>query len=339
MKFFEMHEDLYPDHSKVGPGTNFRSNVGILRSLSTIIIFILGICFGVFLLHIDFRGIKYSDGFLIVTGRNDAEQQPASNTGREPGSGTPGVSIITQESKAGAAVTPVTNQSTVIKQEQTDHKMQELTNLTAVLREELEVLKKERNEDRETIENLRKVNRLNRVELNMHKQQPPQLLAADSAAVAKTDPVAVISPLDAGLKAFTTGNYENALRLLSPLAAKGDSKAQYHVAMMYRNGLGILANNQTALKWMQKAAWQGNPDGQIELARFYANGINGVEDPFLAYTWYLVAEKNGVYKYIVERTGVESRLQPEMLAQAAALAGQLYTHQARASVKEATVLN
>ena len=137
-----------------------------------------------------------------------------------------------------------------------------------------------------------------------------------------------------GIKAYAEDNFRSAIELLSPHADRGDSLAQYYVGLMYRNGQGILANNDLALEWILRAARQGQKEAQIELARLYSFGINGIKDMFLAYTWYLVAEKNGTYTFINERIEIENKLQREQLPQAFALASQLYTQQHDASVAE-----
>ena len=130
--------------------------------------------------------------------------------------------------------------------------------------------------------------------------------------------------LQVALDAMTDGNYPHAITLLRPLAENGNPAAQFNIARLYHEGRGVLANNNVALNWMRQAAWQGSTDAQIALARMYVNGIDGVLDVFLAYTWFLVAERNGVYSVAVERNEIEDKLQAEQIPQAAALAAELY---------------
>jgi len=111
---------------------------------------------------------------------------------------------------------------------------------------------------------------------------------------------------------------------LHPLAKNGNPVAQFNIARLYHEGRGVLANNIDALNWMRQAAWQGSTDAQIALARMYVNGIDGVRDEFLAYTWFLVAERNGVYSVAAERDEIEDKLQAEQIPQAAALAAELH---------------
>ena len=60
--------------------------------------------------------------------------------------------------------------------------------------------------------------------------------------------------LDDGFKAFTAGNYEQALRLWLPLAEKDDDKAQYNLEILYQQGLGVEKNPKTAFIWYKRAS-------------------------------------------------------------------------------------
>lgn len=146
----------------------------------------------------------------------------------------------------------------------------------------------------------------------------------DTAAAATTTAQPVESPtgktLESGLGAIAAGNFESAMGQLLPLARSGNPEAQFQVAMMYRNGQGVLANNPGALEWLRRSAWQNHADAQVGLARLYADGIDGRRDHFLAYVWYLRAERNGALTMASERAEVEKHLQPEQLPQAMALA-------------------
>jgi len=129
-----------------------------------------------------------------------------------------------------------------------------------------------------------------------------------------------LNPLDEGVMAYKRSQYSDALRILTPLANEDNPIAQYIIATLYREGRGVLSNNALALKWMRKAASQGNKEAQVDLARMYSNGIDGKQDPFLAYTWYLVAGRNGTYFVASEMKKVEALLQAEQFSQALALA-------------------
>ena len=45
-----------------------------------------------------------------------------------------------------------------------------------------------------------------------------------------------------GVAAFTAKHFARAMQLLKPLAESGHADAQHRVAIMYQNGLGVVAN-------------------------------------------------------------------------------------------------
>ena len=47
------------------------------------------------------------------------------------------------------------------------------------------------------------------------------------------------------------------MQLLSPLAEAGEPEAQFRAAIMYQNGLGVVANEEKAAEMMRAAAEQG----------------------------------------------------------------------------------
>jgi TPR repeat protein len=49
-----------------------------------------------------------------------------------------------------------------------------------------------------------------------------------------------------GIAAFETKSFSQALGLLKPLADDGDAECQHRCAIMYQNGLGIVANEPIA---------------------------------------------------------------------------------------------
>ena len=136
-------------------------------------------------------------------------------------------------------------------------------------------------------------------------------------------------PLDAALRLVKAEKYAEAVEKLSPLAEAGEPVAQFHLARLYHEGHGVLANNTTALKWMRNAAWQGSSEAQVALAQMYARGINGIRDHFLAYTWFLVGERNGAHHVAAERGKSKQQLQPEQVPQASGLAAALNSRASR----------
>jgi hypothetical protein len=52
-------------------------------------------------------------------------------------------------------------------------------------------------------------------------------------------------------------DYKTALRLIRPLAEKGDANAQYNLGVFYDNGLGVPQDRIRAYMWLNLAAVQG----------------------------------------------------------------------------------
>jgi uncharacterized protein len=63
------------------------------------------------------------------------------------------------------------------------------------------------------------------------------------------------------------------------LANKGDAEAQYHVGMMYNNGLGTQHDPRQAFEWFQKSAASDDPLGAYKLGCYYAGQFAGVVNP------------------------------------------------------------
>ena len=70
------------------------------------------------------------------------------------------------------------------------------------------------------------------------------------------------------------------------LANKGDAEAQYHVGMMYNNGIGTQKDPRQALEWFQKSAASNHPLGAYKLGCYY-DGQFGV----------VAADSNEALKY------------------------------------------
>jgi septal ring-binding cell division protein DamX len=68
--------------------------------------------------------------------------------------------------------------------------------------------------------------------------------------------------------AYLAGDYEEAQRILQPLAQQGDAKSQYVLGYMYYYGQGVETNTELAKEWIAKAAEQGHEKAAMAMARF-----------------------------------------------------------------------
>jgi hypothetical protein len=91
--------------------------------------------------------------------------------------------------------------------------------------------------------------------------------------------------LDAGLRAYRSGDYSKAFQLWLPEAKLGDGDAQYHIGLLYRDGQGVSKDLDEALRWLRLSAGHGFDPGQTELGWFLAKGMGGPADYAEARKW------------------------------------------------------
>ena len=85
--------------------------------------------------------------------------------------------------------------------------------------------------------------------------------------------------------AYQKQDYTAALRLLRPLANRGDADAQFKLGYMYDNGQGVPKDYVEAAKWYRLAADQGDARAQNNLGSLYFRGEGVPKDYVLAYMW------------------------------------------------------
>ena len=100
--------------------------------------------------------------------------------------------------------------------------------------------------------------------------------------------------LASGIAAFEAKNFAQSLALLGPVAEKGVADAQYRLAIMYQNGLGVVRNELLAMKWMVAAANQGFPLAQHGLGFMYMEGDCVAKNGEKAVLWFRRAAEQGM---------------------------------------------
>ena len=100
--------------------------------------------------------------------------------------------------------------------------------------------------------------------------------------------------LSSGIAAFEAKNFAQSLGLLGPLADKGHVDAQYRLAIMYQNGLGVVRNELLATKWMIAAANQDFPLAQHGLGFMYMEGDCVAKNGEKAVSWFKKAADQGM---------------------------------------------
>ncbi len=74
----------------------------------------------------------------------------------------------------------------------------------------------------------------------------------------------------AGVAAYSRGDYATALQEFKSLAELGNSNAQFMLGRMYRQGQGVPQDYAEAVKWYRKAAEQGHAEAQFQLGAIFA---------------------------------------------------------------------
>ena len=121
------------------------------------------------------------------------------------------------------------------------------------------------------------------------------ILGLASASLCALTPIlAFAGPYEDGVAAYDAENYEQAYRLLKPLAGKHDGAAEYYLGVMYEYGNGIVQSDKQAIHWYKRSAEHGDPDGQYELGLAYYLGSTGVrESDKKAAKWFQKAADQG----------------------------------------------
>lgn len=99
--------------------------------------------------------------------------------------------------------------------------------------------------------------------------------------------------LDGG-EAYEAGDNVRALDIWKPVAEAGDPRAQFAIANMYFEGLGVKKNQATAAYWMERAAQQGLSMAQLLLGNNYREGYGLTRDDTEAVEWWQLAAEQGV---------------------------------------------
>lgn len=133
--------------------------------------------------------------------------------------------------------------------------------------------------------------------LSMHAAKASLHDAAPKVSVTATESHAVTELMQhmraVGIQAFDQGRHLYAAETLRPLACAGDSEAQYYLALMYDNGVGVEKDSAMAAHWYHKAAIRGHSDAQYNLGIAYSRGEGIARDMSQALLWWREAGLQG----------------------------------------------
>jgi TPR repeat protein len=106
--------------------------------------------------------------------------------------------------------------------------------------------------------------------------------------VLPTETRATGEPYADAVDAYVHNNYGTAIRLMKPLAEKGQAPAQFILAGAYLT----IQNYTEAVKWYRRAADQGYGDAQDSLGKIYLAGLGVQQNYTQAYMWLTLAAAN-----------------------------------------------
>lgn len=92
-----------------------------------------------------------------------------------------------------------------------------------------------------------------------------------------------------GMQAFKNKNYAEAYRQWKAAADGGNAEAQFDLALLYAQGLGVTRDLGTAMRWYRSAADQGNAQAQFALGQIYSRGWGAPRDTTDAIRWMQMA--------------------------------------------------
>lgn len=107
----------------------------------------------------------------------------------------------------------------------------------------------------------------------------------------------VITPANAdfmaGLTAQQAGDNATAFKEWRKDADAGNRNAQFQIAEMLRQGLGVGRDMKAAFGWYMRAAKQGLPTAQLSVGVMYGRAIGVARDDVEAYKWLSIAHAGG----------------------------------------------
>jgi uncharacterized protein len=124
--------------------------------------------------------------------------------------------------------------------------------------------------------------------------------------------------------AYARGDYVRAANALSPLAQRGNARAQGLLGFLYENGFGVPQAYDAAADLYQRAALQGDPFGQCRLGLIYDKGHGVPQNVILSYKWLDLAAAHAAKRerdyYLRLRNAVASKMSSDQIVEGQRLA-------------------
>jgi TPR repeat protein len=115
------------------------------------------------------------------------------------------------------------------------------------------------------------------------------------------------------------GNPAEALKWFRKAAEQGDVDSQINVGITYFAGYNVPQNYAEAAKWFRRAADQGDSGAQAQLGNLYFYGFGVPRDYVQAHMWFNLATTSWA-GFAMDRDKVAAKMTPAQIAEAQKLA-------------------
>lgn len=145
------------------------------------------------------------------------------------------------------------------------------------------------------------------------------MIAADASATQMLD-TPVAEHLTQAVAAIEKGNGQSAVSGLQSMTEAGDAEAGYLLGSIWHKGLGVRRDFAKARDAYAASAFLGNPKAMNELGLLYRDGLGVVADPIEAVAWFRVASEYNLAAAMTNRDALEAELKDRDRAAGRALA-------------------
>jgi len=112
-------------------------------------------------------------------------------------------------------------------------------------------------------------------------------------------------------KVATVNETSQKFKFAQEAAKRGDARAQFDLAMMYKNGEGVTRNERLAFNYFHKAARKNHSEAKFQMGLCFAEGKGVKKQSQLARYWFKLAAKAGHSKAMAYLASVERTLSPQ----------------------------
>ncbi|MDA1131994.1 MAG: tetratricopeptide repeat protein [Proteobacteria bacterium] len=102
-----------------------------------------------------------------------------------------------------------------------------------------------------------------------------------------------LAEYDAGVRAYTSGNFVQALAEFRESARRGHSGAEFMLGVQYFNGAGVEHDPATAAIYFHLAAEKGLPAAQLAFGSIHIRGVGVWQNLVRAHYWLTLAVESG----------------------------------------------